>query len=152
VDTTRWKHGGEFRVLDLIAQFQFKTPASLSFQLGKSVDRRSPRLPEMEDSEPWDLLLEAGSVFVVLGWLDAHHPCDGFHPLQLRVGLPDRYVSWESMRDLVPAVVAALELPSGVPYHVHLAGLSQQAFMEESQSAFVSCSAAGGSRRSSNSS
>lgn len=145
MDTARWKHGDEFSALDLVAQFQFKTPASLSFELGKYVDRHSPRLPEMEPGEEridgrdkWDFLLESGSVFVVIGWLDAHHPCDGFHPLRLRVGLPDRYVSWESMRDLVPQVVRALGLPADVGYQVELAGLSQQTSMEEPQSGFVS--------------
>jgi hypothetical protein len=42
------------------------------------------------------------------------------------------------MRGLVPAVVAALELPADVPYHVHLAGVSRQTSMEEPQSGFVS--------------
>lgn len=145
MDTARWKHGEEFSVLDLVARFEFKTPGSLSFRLGKSVDRHSPRLPEMELGEEridgrdkWDFLLEAGSVFIVIGWLDVHHPCDGSHPLRLRVGLPDRYVSWESIRDLVPQVVAALGLPAGVPYHVDLAGLSQQTSTEGPQSGFVS--------------
>lgn len=138
MDTARWKHGDEFPMLDLVAQFQFRSPGSVSFQLGKAVDRHSPRLPEVEGGEPWDFLLESGSVFVVLGWLDAHHPCDGFHPLQLRVGLPDRYVCWESMRDLVPQVKAALGLPADEPYHVLLAGLSQQTSTEVPQSGFVS--------------
>lgn len=144
MDTSRWKHGDEFLVLDLVAQFEFKTPGSVSFQLGKAVDRHSPRLPEMEGGELWDFLVESGSVFVVLGWLDAHYPCDGVHPLRLRVGLPDRYVSWESMRDLVPAVVAALGLPADEPYHVHLAGLSRQTSMEEPQSGFVCYGGGGG--------
>src|SRR5262249_7253442 len=138
METGRWKHGDEFPVLDLVAQFQFKTPSSLSFQLGKSVDRHTARLPEMEGGEPWDFLLESGPVFVVLGWLDIHHPCSGHHPLQVRAGLPDRYVSWESMRDLVPAVVAALELPSDVPYHLPHARPSQPTSMEGPQSGFVS--------------
>jgi len=145
MDTGRWKHGDEFAVLDLVAQFEFKAPTSLSFQLGKSVDRHTPRLPEMELGEEridgrdkWDFLLESGWVFVVIGWLDIHHPCDGLHPLRLRVGLPDRYVSWESMRDLVPQVKAALGLPAEVPYHVDLAGLSQQTFTEEPWNGFAS--------------
>ncbi len=144
MDTGRWKHGDGFPILDLLAQFEFKFSSSLSFQLGKLVDRHSPRLPEMESGEEgrgqdvWDFLLESGSVFVVIGWLDAHHPCAGPHALRLRVGLPDRYVSWESMRDLIPQVVAALELPADVPYHVDLAGLSQQTCTENPQSEFVS--------------
>ncbi len=138
MDTARWKHGEAFSILDLIAQFEFRTSSSLSFQLGKSIDRHSPRLPEMEPGEEridgrdkWDFMLESGSVFVVLGWLDVHHPCEGLHRLQLRVGLPDRYVCWESMRDLVPQVKAMLALPSDEPYCVLLAGLSKQTFTKE---------------------
>jgi hypothetical protein len=143
MDTARWKHGDEFPILDLVAQFHFKSASSLSFQLGKLVDWDSPRLPERGD-EPWDFLLESGSVFVVIGWLDVHHPCEGFHRLQLRVGLPDRYASWESMRDLVPQVKAALGLPADGSYYVSLVGLSQQTSMEEPQSGFVSYSGGGG--------
>ena len=90
MDTGRWKHGDGFPILDLVAEFAFKTSSSVSFQLGKSVDRHSPRLPEMEPGadringrDKWDVLLESGSVFVSLGWLDAHHPCDGLHALRL---------------------------------------------------------------------
>jgi len=148
MNTSHWKQGDEFSILDLVAQFQFKSVSSLSFQLGKLVDRHSPPLPEMsgmdvEERDLRDFLLESGSVFAVLGWLDVHHPCDGVHSLQLRVGLPDRYVSWESMRDLVPQVITALKLPADVPYHIDLAGLSQQTEMEEPQSEFVSYSGAG---------
>jgi hypothetical protein len=130
MDTERWKNGDEFPILDLVAQFEYKTSSSLSFQLGKTVDRHSPRLPEMCSDEQWEFVTEH-PIFVVIGWLDVHHPCDGSHPLRLRVGLPDRYVSSESMRDLVPQVKAALGLPADVPYQVDLAGLSQQTFTKE---------------------
>lgn len=138
MDTSRWKHGDEFPVLDLVAQFYFKTSASLSFELGKMVDSHSPRVPEMNSGELWDLLLDGGPVFLVLSWLDAHHPCDGCHPFRLRVGLPERYVSSESMRDLVSAVIEALGLPADVPFRVDLAGLSRQVSTEEPQSGVVS--------------
>ena len=138
MDTARWQDRDEFAVLDLVAQFRFKSATSLSFALGTLVDRDSPRLPEMGD-EPWDWLLKAGRpVFFVFGWLDIHHPCEEFHRLHLRVGLPDRYVSNESMRDLVPQVIAALGLPADETYHVQLAGLSQQTSMKWPQLEFVS--------------
>jgi hypothetical protein len=130
MDTARWKYGDEFPILDLVAQFRFRSPFSLSFELVKLVGRDSPRLPEMGD-EPWEFLLAGGPLRVVIGWLDVHHPCEGHHRLQLRVGLPDRYVFWESMRDLVPQVKAALGLPADEPYHVLLAGLSQQTSTED---------------------
>lgn len=145
MDTTRWKHGDEFPVLDLVARYEFKSASSLSFELGKLIDRHSPRLPEMEPGEEqidgrdkYDFLLSFGAVFIVLGWLDVHYPCDPFRRLRVRVGLPDRYVSWESMRDLMPQVIAAVGLPGDVPYHVHLVGMSQQTSTEEPQSQFVS--------------
>ncbi len=132
MDTTRWKDGDEFAVLDLVAEFQFKTASSLSFQLGTKSD--TLQLSGMD--EPW--VLGAGRVFSVIGWIDAHHPCEGLHRLQLRVGLPDRYVCWESMRDLVPQVKAALGLSPDESYHILLVGLSQQTSTEEPQSGFVS--------------
>jgi hypothetical protein len=132
MDTSRWKMGDEFAVLDLVAELQFKTASSLSFQLG--VKGNMLQLPDME--EPW--VLGPGGVFTVIGWLDVHHPCEGFHRLQLRVGLPDRYACWESMRDLVPQVKAALGLPADESYHVDMAGLLKQTSMEEPQSGFVS--------------
>jgi hypothetical protein len=132
MDTARWKDSDEFAVLDLVAQFQFKTASSVSFQLGTKGD--TLQLPGMD--KPW--VLGAGRVFTVIGWLDAHHPCAGFHRLQLRVGLPDRYACWESMRDLVPQVKAALGLPADESYHISLVGLSRQTSTEEPQSGFVS--------------
>jgi hypothetical protein len=131
MDTARWKDGDAFAVLDLVAAFRFKTASSLSFQLGTRGD--TLQLPGMD--EPWTL--GAGRVFTVIGWLDVHHPCEGLHRLQLRVGLPDRYACWESMRDLTPQVKAALELPADEPYHISLVGLSRQTSMEEPQSGFV---------------
>src|SRR5262245_24835276 len=127
MDTARWKHGDEFQVLDLIARFEFKSPSSLSFGLGVLVGRDSPRLPEMDEltEEQRGFLVGPGPVYLMIGWLDAHHPCDGLHRLQLRVGLPDRYVCWESMRDLVPQVLNALGLPADESYKVHLSGMSQ---------------------------
>lgn len=131
MDTARWKHDNEFRVLDLVARFRFRSATSLSFELGTVGD--TLLLPDMD--EPFDF---PGGVFNVFGWLDAHYPCDGQHRLQLRVGLPDRYVSWESMRDLVPQVLAALGLSVDESYHVSLSGLSMQTSMEWPQSGFTS--------------
>jgi hypothetical protein len=132
MDTTGWKDGDEFAVLDLVARFRFKTASGVSFDLGTKGD--TLRLPGT--SEPW--VLGAGRVFTVVGWLDAHHPCEGLHRLWLRVGLPDRYTGGESMRDLVPQVKAALGLPVDEPYHVSLVGLTRQTSMEEPPSGFVS--------------
>jgi hypothetical protein len=132
MDTTRWKHGDGFAFLDLVAEFQFKTASSLSFQLGTKGD--TLQLPDMK--EPW--VLGPGRVFTVIGWLDVHHPCEGCHRLQLRVGLPDQYACWQSMRDLVPQVKAALGLPADESYEIHIGGLSKQTSTKEPQTEFVS--------------
>jgi hypothetical protein len=146
MDTTRWKEGDSFPVLDLIAQFAFKSASSMSFELGTHLGPGSPRTPEMKREESLEQLLQmGGSAFFIIGWLDIHHPCEGSHRLQLRVGLPDRYVSWESMRDLVPQVLAALGLQADESYHVHLAGLSKETSTEWPQSGFVDASRGCGS-------
>jgi hypothetical protein len=132
MDTNRWKHGDQFAFRDLVAEYQFKTASSVSFQLGTKGD--TLQLPGMDVQ--W--MMGLGRVFSVIGWLDAHHPCEGFHRLHLRVGLPERYACWESMRDLVPQVKAALGLPPDESYHVYMAGLSEQTSTEEPQSEFVS--------------
>ena len=136
MDTVRWKSGDEFRLLDLVARFRFKTVSSLSFQLGKLVDRTA-QLPEIAGTD-WEALGGSTSVFQILGWLDAHHPCDGFHHLHLRIGPPNRYVSWGSIRDIVPHVREVLGLPADVSYCVELAGLSRQVRTEEPQTEFGS--------------
>ena len=79
-----------------------------------------------------------GRVFDIVGWLDAHHPCEGFHRLLLRIGLPEPYVCWESMRDLVPQVKAALGLPAADSYRVSLVSLSRMTSTEEPQYGAVS--------------
>jgi hypothetical protein len=59
MDTACWRDSDEFLILDLVAQFRFRSASSLSFQLGKLVGRDSPRLSEMGD-EPWTCCWKAG--------------------------------------------------------------------------------------------
>jgi hypothetical protein len=47
MDTARWKDGDRFAVLDLVAEFQFKTASSVSFQLGTKGD--TIQLPGMDE-------------------------------------------------------------------------------------------------------
>jgi hypothetical protein len=145
MDTSRWKHGEEFAVLDLVARFEFKTGSSVSFLLCKSISRHEARIPEMEPGEEkiggldkWDFLMESGPALIGLGWLDIHHPCEGGHPLQIRVGLPDRYVSWESIREMVPKVKEVMGLPPDEPFEGYITGLLRQLSVEEPQRGFVS--------------
>jgi hypothetical protein len=132
MDTARWNdRDDEFAVLDLIARFRFKTACSVSFELGTKGDT-------LELPGRGKRVVGPGRVFSIIGWLDAHHPCDGAHSLQLRVGLPERYACWESMRDLVPQVKAALGLPADESYRVCLVGLAAWTSMEAPQSGCVS--------------
>jgi hypothetical protein len=139
MDTTRWKAGDEFAILDLVAQFEFKTASSLSFRLCAVVRAGEPRLPEM-GNEPWELLLEHGPVVIGIGWLDVHHPCEGSHRLQLRIGLPERYVSSEPLQELVRQVIVAVGLPDDESFRVELDGLSQGIMTEWPPSGFYSTS------------
>lgn len=136
MDTSRWSVGDEFTVLGLKAALEFKTAASLSFKLQASSDTDS--LPEAANLPP--LLLEMGPVQIVLGWLDVHHPCEGAHRLLVRAGLPDRYVSWESMRDLVKGVLTELNLPVDESYRIEMVGVSQQMTLWHPQLEFESTS------------
>jgi hypothetical protein len=60
MDTTRWKTGDGFVVLDLVAELQFKTASSVSFRLGTKGD--ALQLPGM--NKPW--VLGAGRVFTAV--------------------------------------------------------------------------------------
>jgi hypothetical protein len=132
MDTTRWEGGDEFAVLDLVARLKFKTACSLSFELGTRGDRI--RVPGTSRTR----VLGEGRVFSMIGWLDAHHPCDGSHRLQVRVWLPGRYTCSDSMRAMVPQVKAALGLPQDESYHVVcLAGLSEWSELEEPDFGFA---------------
>jgi hypothetical protein len=64
-----YEHGDRFLVLDLTASFSFKSPGSISFDLGTLSD----------------------GMFSVIGWVDVHHPCEGHIKAKFRVLLPARY-------------------------------------------------------------
>ncbi len=60
-----------FDLLDLKARFTFKTEMSISFDIGRWSDRL--RLPAGEEEDGFIL---SRDLFEVVGWIDAHHPCD----------------------------------------------------------------------------
>jgi hypothetical protein len=131
MDTSRWNVGAEFPILDLVARFLFKSTSSMSFDLG--AERNLADL--LPDAGSW---VDLGKAFAIEGWLDIHHPCEGFYRLQIRVGLTDRYVSWESMQEVAKCVIAVLELPADESYHIYLAGVSQATSAWWPQTEFVS--------------
>ena len=77
----------------LEACFNFKTPTSVAFEVG----RRG----------------KTGGVFSPRGWLDVHYPVQrgGFTKAILRVSLPKEYLSVEHMQHVVKTILAALEIP-----------------------------------------
>lgn len=94
MNTTRYNSLRDFfPVLDLDACFRFKTQSSISFRLGRFDKHRS--------------------VFTSQGWLDVHHPVmrDGYTSVFLRVFLPAEYLTLDQMKQMIEAVLAALEIP-----------------------------------------
>lgn len=104
---------GEFLFLDLIGQVTHQTNASVCFDLGQ-------RTNVLESSDGTKHRYDAPCIFKVVGWLDVHFPCLGFHKLIIRCLLPPTYLSYEKMRDLVECAKAAFALPSNVSYRIHL--------------------------------
>ncbi|HEV3080805.1 MAG TPA: hypothetical protein VGY66_13535 [Gemmataceae bacterium] len=99
-----YEQGDRFPILDLVASFAFKSPGSVSFELGS----------------------ESDGIFDVIGCVDVHHPCEGHIKAQLRVLLPARYHSWEQMRELVERVLSALGIPADETYEASFVSADQQ--------------------------
>ena len=127
MDTSRWKAGDEFQILDLVASFAFKSASSLSFELGTRGD--SLMLPGM--IEPCATM--PGRVFTVIGWLDVHHPCQGHIKAQVRVCLPDRYHEWQRMGELVREVFEHLGILPDETYEAHFVASSRQTRIEQAR-------------------
>jgi hypothetical protein len=109
MDTSRFtKPDDGFDVLDLRARFAFKTATSISFDLGRWSN--TLRLPAGEGEERvWSL--DRPFVFTVIGWIDAHHPCDACIKAQLRVCIPTEYHESPRMQTIVKAICDALSIP-----------------------------------------
>jgi hypothetical protein len=125
MDTNRWKTGQEFVLLDLVAALEFKSASSLSFRLGTKGD--TLQLSDIE--EPW--VMGPGLVFTVIGWVDAHHPCEGHIKARLRVCLPERYLEWEQMRDLVQRLFEQLGIPADETYEADFIAASRQTGIQQ---------------------
>jgi hypothetical protein len=102
----------EYTFFDLIGKIEFNTSASISFRLGK----KSDYIKYADGSQSY---CGKDGVFIVLGWLDVHYPCVGFHKLQVRCSLPGDHVSYELMRDLIFQLCAVLALPVNTPYKIN---------------------------------
>lgn len=78
-----------FDVLDLVAQYEFKTESSISFTLGHGTPAH----------------------FQSLGRVEVHHPCVGSFNARLRVWLPDQHINLTSMIEVIQRVFLALTIP-----------------------------------------
>lgn len=119
----------DYRFLDLTGRVSHSTAASVCFDLG-----RKGNTLELSDRSRHEFVGER--VFHVIGWLDAHYPCRGFHKLMIRCSLPRSYVNCKSMRALVACTVAALKLPANVSYEVFLESKERSTYLEHPQSKF----------------
>jgi hypothetical protein len=102
---------GEFLFLDLIGQVTHQTRASVCFHLGQRTD-------VLEFSDGTKHYYDRPCVFKVVGWLDVHFPCLGFHKLFIRCSLPPTYASYQNLLALVQCATVALALPSNVSYRI----------------------------------
>jgi hypothetical protein len=118
-----FSRGPQFAVLDLIANFEFKTIGSIGFLLGHWSENRSA-------AEGMKIPIGRGGVFRVVGRLDVHHPCEGHIKAHLRVVLPEGYHTWEQMRDAVQQVFLALSIPADETYEADFVSPSRQTHIE----------------------
>jgi hypothetical protein len=72
-----------------------------------------------------------GLVFHVVGWADVHHPCAGHIRTQVRVCLPEEYLQWETMRDLVAQLFAEVGVPADETYEAHFVAASKRSSIEQ---------------------
>lgn len=101
MDTSRFTNGDDgFPLLDLTAKFSFKTSSSISFEIGRAGDIHP-------DDEP-DFVISA---FVVIGWIDVHHPCDSGIRVQIRIAIPADYHAFERMAEMVGTICDVLSIP-----------------------------------------
>ena len=126
MDTTRFQsRDTEFPVVDLVASLSAKTETSISFNLGRYSDVLE--LPE----DGTCISVGPRGVFNVIGWLDVHHPCHGHIKTNVRVVLPNEYLEWESMRDIVHQVFSALSIPADETYEASFVSPDQQTGIEQ---------------------
>jgi len=110
MDTSRFTNVEDgFDLLDLKARFAFKTKASISFDIGRWWS--TLRLPAGDGKEDLVWSADRPFVFTVIGWIDAHHPCDSPIKAQVRICIPTEYHQFERMKSIVKAICEALSIP-----------------------------------------
>jgi len=120
----------DYPFLDLVGNISSSTSASVSFDVGRKSDYT-------ENDQGERTYLGAGRVFHVCGWLDAHYPCQQFHKLKIRSALPDEYLHFEGVHELVACVKRALQLPDHVSWSVAVYSVANSLSMENPQSGLI---------------
>ncbi|MBL8869761.1 MAG: hypothetical protein JNK90_08195 [Planctomycetaceae bacterium] len=119
-----------YEFLDMVGAVEHRTSSSVTFKIGKKTDY-------LVDDDGSRHFVEKDFVFNVLGWLDAHYPCEGFHKLLVKCILPGDYVSFESMCGLIKCVMRVLELPIDVSYKIYIHANGHSTCMENPKQGFV---------------
>ena len=130
MDTSRFDdRDSGFRVLDLSARFAFRSPTSISFDLGRYSD--TLRIPSGGPfGDDFVMKVGPGGVFKVTGRVDVHHPCAGRIKAAIHVVLPAEYHPFEQMRELVRAVFDALAIPADETFEAIFVSPEQQTAYE----------------------
>lgn len=118
------EHPDKFPVLDLIAMFRFKSPGSISFDLGTRSDT-------LVSDEGVSFPVGPGGVFKVAGSVDVHYPCEDHIKVRMCVPLPARYHQWERMNALVERMLAVLTIPADETYEAHFVSADRHASIEQ---------------------
>jgi len=100
-----------FTLLDMTAQFDFKTPGSISFLVGSGPSH----------------------YFSVRGRVEAHHPCVsefGSSPkFVARVYLPADYLNEQNMQQVVTTLYSVLGVPSDEAHQVRFLAVGPKAYI-----------------------
>jgi hypothetical protein len=130
VDASRFGHAESgFQVLDLNAEFAFRSQTSISFNLGRYSDTLTLPGGGLLAND-FVLPVGLGGVFNVVGRVDVHHPCEGHIKAQLRTVLPSDYQQFERMRDFVAILFRALAIPPDETFEAHFVSAEQQTLYE----------------------
>ena len=115
MDISRFtKSNDEFSLLDLTAKVEFTSYSSISFDIGRLSN--TLRLPTGENGKEVVFSQERLFVFTVIGWIDVHHPCDGYIKTQLRIRMPAEYHPVDQMKFIIQRVFEVLDIPSDETY------------------------------------
>ena len=99
-----YEYGTEIDLLDLRGRFAFRTESSASFDL----------IGRGQDGE------------LLIGWVDVHHPCDGFIRAKVRVIVPVEHHKFEWMRDFIQRLFTALGIPPDETFEADFIGSDHQ--------------------------